>query len=666
MSLICLSDEELLALQRSALSCFAVWSTCASAQSAPTEAPVCHSQLPTLAAMPQQSKDLTKLTEVPAAWPLATVIDAFVYLAAYCPGQAPDRAREAVSFRLVELWASQPEEAQAWLERCRERFAAELAAQATRREKLCEALLRHGAAEWGKYGAWRFSEAGLRRGEPGPAAEQERAAACYLQESYSRPRCRELAERLEQAESQETARKRQKLEEETAERRRLEAELQKSQQEECRALRNRLAAAEAEVSSKDAELQTVRSESATRTAAAESAVAEMRKELQHSQEEHSKCQEHCEQLANRLKEAEAEAPSDASEKQVEVQQLKEESRSRSHRQHTAAQPSSAEDAGSKMELQLEKAVLQERCEQLRQQLKQTSAKAEVERSAMLGQMQVLWEEKGTYKERIRELERQLFQAESGEAPQFGGVLSGHPTLARHGVTFCEVASGGQESDLAERLGYSLVDDVGDDVVSIQSGASQWSVKQHCFMSDAIFKTCSGDANFYLMGKNLKKGSQVVAGDGKTLLEVAASPEICPATEVVDLHAAGGATLCVTPDHPVQVPDARGELDKILYIRAGQLKVGDSVVLDSGEAAELTKVNLQATECEVLKIVFEPDLPVAVFSPPPCIQSKGHKKKPSTRRAGQCRKGKAVVDPADGAGSIPDTAVGSARIEMDLC
>ena len=663
MSLICLSDEELLALQRSALSCFAVWCTCASAQSAPTEAPVCHSQLPTLAAMPQQSeaKDLTKLTEVPAGWPLATVIDAFVYLAAYIPGQA----REAVSFRLVELWASQPEEAQAWLERCREHFAKEINGKATKREKLCEALLRHGAAELGKYwDAFRFSEAGLLRGELCPAAERERPAAWYLQQTDARARCRELAERLVAAEGPWTARKRQKLEEETAERRRLEAELQKSQQE-SRELSNRLAAAEAEVSGKDAELQTVRSESATRTAAAESAVAEMRKELQHSQEEHSKCQEHCEQLANRLKEAEAEAPSDASEKQVEVQQLKEESRSRSHRQHTAAQPSSAEDAGSKMELQLEKAVLQERCEQLRQQLKQTSAKVEVERSAMLGQMQVLWEEKGTYKERIRELERQLFQAESGEAPQFGGVLSGHPTLARHGVTFCEAASGGQESDLAERLGYSLVDDVGDDVASIQSGASQWSVKQHCFMSDAIFKTCSGNTEYYLMGRDLKKGSQVMAGDGETILEVAAPPEICPATEVVSLQA-GGATLRVTPDHPVQVPDARGELDKILYVRAGQLKVGDSVVLDSGEAAELTGVNLQATECEVLKIVFEPDLPVAVFSPPPCIQSKGHKKKPSTRRAGQCRKGKAVMDPADGAGSIPDTAVGSARIEMDLC
>ena len=157
----------------------------------------------------------------------------------------------------------------------------------------------------------------------------------------------------------------------------------------------------------------------------------------------------------------------------------------------------------------------------------------------------------------------------------------------------------------------------------------------------------------------------MAGDGETILEVAAPPEICPATEVVDLQA-GDATLRVTPDHPVQVPDARGELEKTLYLPAGQLKVGDWVVLDSGEASQLTGVNLQATECEVLKIVFEPDLPVAVFSPPPCIRSKGHKKKPSMRRGGECRKGKAVVEQAVAAGSIPDTALGSARIEMDLC
>eukprot|EP00439_Symbiodinium_sp_Y106_P030039 s3999_g3.t1 len=97
------------------------------------------------AAMSQQSEAqrLCELTEVPAGWPLATVIDAFAHLAAYRPSQADaNRAREAVSFRLVELWASQPEEAEAWLERCRERFAAEINGKATRRERLCVALPR--------------------------------------------------------------------------------------------------------------------------------------------------------------------------------------------------------------------------------------------------------------------------------------------------------------------------------------------------------------------------------------------------------------------------------------------------------------------------------------------------------------------------------------------
>ena len=368
--------------------------------------------------MPQQSEAtfLYELTEVPAGWPLATVIDAFAYLADYSPGFAPaDRALQAVTRRLVDLWASQPAEAQAW----RELHARE----ATRPEELCEALLRHGAAEYGKYGwgdDWRFSEAGLLRGEPrGSAVERERCSAWYLQIPFIRARCRELAGRLAAAESQETARKRQKLEEETSERRRLEAELQKSQ-EEGRELRNRLAAAEAEASSKDAELRAAQSESAkckkqceefaSRTAAAESAVTEMRQELRQLREEHGTCQERCEDLASRLEAAEAEvseqkgrlaeAESDAA-KMVELHRLQEESQG-----YPRMALAAKEEAGSR-ELQLEKAVLQERCEQLRQQLKETSAKAEAERSAMLGRMQVLQEElKDMYKHRIRELELQ--------------------------------------------------------------------------------------------------------------------------------------------------------------------------------------------------------------------------------------------------------------------
>ena len=348
---------------------------------------------------------LCQLTEVPVGWPLATVIDAFSHLACSL-GISADatRAREATRTRLVELWTSQPAEADAWLEWCQECFAKELADKETRRELLFEALLRHGTAEYGKYSHnyWeghrcRFSEAGLLLGEPcHSAAEWEEVAAWYLQDSFVRDCCRDLAELLAAAESQQTAPKRQKLEEETTERRRLEAELHKSQEEECRDLCNRLAVAEAEVSSKDAELQTAQSEAAkckercdelaTRAAAAESALAEMWQELAQLQEEHGTCQQRCGELADRLaakaeasehaktKELLAQVKSDAAEKQSEVQRLQE--------------CVSAEEAKSNVELRLEKAVLLDRCEQLRQQLAKEEGK--------LGQMQVLWEEKATY------------------------------------------------------------------------------------------------------------------------------------------------------------------------------------------------------------------------------------------------------------------------------
>ncbi|CAE7541360.1 unnamed protein product [Symbiodinium sp. CCMP2592] len=603
---------------------------------------------------PSEAKYLSELTEVPADWPLATVIDAFGELAAY----GAELAREAVSRRLVELWASQPEEAEAWLQRCRERFPQALAVQATRAERLCEALLWHGAGEYGKYQCcdWRFSEAGLLQGEPEHSvAERESLANWYRGQPFVRTACRKLSEA---AESTETARKRQKLEEETAQCHRLEAELQRSQ-EEGRELRNRLAVAEAKVRRAQTERATLkeqREELAARTAAAESAVVELQKELRQLQEEHGKCQERGQELANRS-EAEAaehattkerllQAEADAAERRQEVQRLQAESRGYQERCQQAEGARSAV-AESKVELQLENARLQERCEQLQQQL----AKAE-------GQIQVLREEKATYKERCRQLER------GATSPRTPSIRS---SLTQQGPTpSVDAASGGQEPKLTEELGYVLVDD-GVASSSAWSCSSWFSVQPDCFMPDAIFKTRSGRIEHFLKGRDLQKGSQVVAGDGETLLEVALPPEICLATEVVDLQA-GGAMLRVTPDHPVQVPDARGELDKILYIPAGQLKVGDSVVLDSGEAAELTGVNFQATECEVLKIVFEPDLPVAVFSAPPCIQSKGHQKKPP-RRSGECRKGaggEGVVDPTDGAVSIPDTAVGSARIEMDLC
>ena len=555
-------------------------------------------RVPRRAAMPQQSEatHLWDLTEVPAGWRLATVIDAFVGAAAHHPivHAGADRALQAVSTRLVELWASQPAEAEAWLQRCRERFATELTAEATswlkrwlagketRQEQLCEALLRHGAAECGKYvwgPAWRFSEAGLLRGEPRGSAAELDCSAWYLQDGPARARCRELAERLAAAESQETARKRQKLEEATAERRRLEAELRKSQ-EEGRELRNRLAAVEAEVSSKTAELQAAQSEGAkckeqceelaTRAAAAESAVAEIRQELGQLQDEHGKCQERCEELVSRFeaeaaehgktKERLSQAECDAAERRMEVERLQEESGGYQECRQQAEAWVLANEAGSKADLLLQKAVFQDRCGQLRQQL----SKAEAERSVMLGQMQVLWEENGMYKERARELEKQLLELKESHH-----LSSGHDAI---GEAPGSEVSDGQQPDLAEQLGYSFVDD--DGTSSSVLSRSSWfsvkpdSVKPHCFMVDAIFKTRSYGTDFFLMGRDLKKGSQVVAGDDTSILEVAKTPEICDASEVVELQA-GAATLQVTPDHLVRVADPKGEAEESLYLAAGR-------------------------------------------------------------------------------------------------
>ena len=621
--------------------------------------------------MPQQAEaKLNQLTEVPAGWPLATVIDAFCRLACYI---VASRAHDAVSCRLVDLWASQPAEAQAWLERCRERFATELSGKETRPEELEEALRRHGAAECGKYvGRWRFSEAGLLRGEPCGSAWKERLA--YLQKPYIRDRCRELAERLAAAESPETARKRQKLEEESSERRRLEAELHTSQ-EEGRELRNRLAAAEAEVFSKDAELQTAQSEStkckeqceelASRAAAAESAAAEMQKELRQLQEEHVTCRERCEELLAGLEAEAAEhakteerlsrAEADAAERRMEAERLQEKSRSCQERcqQAEVARLASAAEPGSKAELQLEKekAVLQERCEQLRQQLQQTSVKAEAERSAMLGQLQVMWEEKGTHKERIRELERQLREGKKQQASHHSNSQHVHPS-----ISVSSAASSEDEPDLAELFGYSFVDE---DRASILSGSSQSSVEQNCFMLDSMFKV---RMDVFRAGRDLQKGSQVVAGDGKTVCEVVEIKE-ARATEVVDLRV-GTDTLRVTPDHRVQVPDVSGQVGRRFYREAGELKPGDLVMIAPGEPVALTGAETHPMECKVLKIVFQPDLPVPVFSGPTCILSKGHEKKSrGGRRGGMRQRGKEASDPTDGASdptegaSIPDTAAG---------
>ena len=87
----------------------------------------------------------------------------------------------------------------------------------------------------------------------------------------------------------------------------------------------------------------------------------------------------------------------------------------------------------------------------------------------------------------------------------------------------------------------------------------------------------------------------------------------------------------------------------LQVSASQLKVGDEVVAD-GIPTKLTSVDFVPGEVPVLKITFQPDKPVAVFDPQPCIHSHGHKPKKIHRGGIHSRR---VQEGAD-AVSIPDT------------
>ena len=374
-------------------------------------------------------------------------------------------------------------------------------------------------------------------------------------------------------------------------------------EEERGQLASQLTAAKAWASDKVVELQQAHDEISKleqHVATAEATVATSQDELGKVQSEKSKCDERCQQLERRL---------------------------------TQDQSGNVEKLQS---LLVENATYKERCEQLKANLSKAETKLE--------QMEKCQVEAARYDERCQLLERQLAEAKEQASCSSGFQASCVP-----------------EPDACDS-GFVLVEDTS----SVLSRSSWFSVQPHCFMLDSIFKTRSCDLDFFLMGRDLKKGSQVVAGDDETILEVAKNPEICKATEIVRLQA-GEATLQVTWDHPVQVPDLKdmqkGAADVaderegervVQYLPAGTLKKGDFVVLDSREPMALTSVESWSADCEVLKIVFEPDLPVAVFSCPPCILSKGDKKLPK-RRGRVSQRGKGAPDLTADSVSVPVTA-----------
>lgn len=195
--------------------------------------------------------------------------------------------------------------------------------------------------------------------------------------------------------------------------------------------------------------------------------------------------------------------------------------------------------------------------------------------------------------------------------------------------------------------------LGNDNASDTSDMSWISVRPHCFMSNALFRTISDQTEFYLSGDKLVKGSRVLADDCKTILEVVCKPEQFEVNKVIKLQA-GDATLFVTPDH--RVPVLRGPSGEPCDVQAQDIQQGDSVFVN-GFPSYLTSVeqHVLPQNQTVLKIAFQPDMPVAVFTPPPAISTKGYMMR-RIRRGGMSKRGqpgKAAHDHL----SIPDTAPG---------
>ncbi|CAK9078210.1 unnamed protein product [Durusdinium trenchii] len=165
------------------------------------------------------------------------------------------------------------------------------------------------------------------------------------------------------------------------------------------------------------------------------------------------------------------------------------------------------------------------------------------------------------------------------------------------------------------------------LLSASSGFSVDTGGPRCFMLDTIFKTPFGSV---LSGPQLSKDTPILAADGSTILAVANDPE---------QHVVRGTVILETKEAKLQVTR-----DHRIVLASGQL------VLVEGVPTKLTSVDFIPGEFQVLKITFQPDEPVAVFHPRPCIHSHGHKPKKIHRGGKHCRQ---VRDGADAA-SIPDT------------
>ncbi|CAE7845063.1 unnamed protein product [Symbiodinium necroappetens] len=101
-------------------------------------------------------------------------------------------------------------------------------------------------------------------------------------------------------------------------------------------------------------------------------------------------------------------------------------------------------------------------------------------------------------------------------------------------------------------------------------------------------------------------TRLADNDSEVWSHVRQAPELHRAEKTLLLHA-GSAVLQICPDHRIALPTGDS-------VQAGNLRIGQEVMLQSVET-QLTRLELNSAPTNVLKLAFDPDLPVEVWVPP---------------------------------------------------
>lgn len=182
----------------------------------------------------------------------------------------------------------------------------------------------------------------------------------------------------------------------------------------------------------------------------------------------------------------------------------------------------------------------------------------------------------------------------------------------------------------------------------------------CILSCALFRLPlpAGERGAtFTEGLNLARGAKVLAADNVTELTVV-SIESNMTDTLVELCVCDPFIMydITTPSHHVLVP-GRNSQTPYEDVQANSLRAGDLVICSDDQSRKLLSVRevVKPGEVEVLKIVFEPDMPVAVFKPPLTILTKGNKKK-KLRRGQKCKKSETANDSGEQPTPAPNDTI----------